>query len=32
MERFLSQENTVRTQLGYALKTSWDWSVRYWIL
>ena len=32
MERFLSQENTARTQLGCALKTSWDWTVRCWIL
>ena len=32
MERFLSQENAARTQLGYALKTSWDWTVRCWIL
>jgi hypothetical protein len=28
MERFLSQENAARIQLGYALKTSWGWSVR----
>ena len=32
MERFLSQENAARTQLGCALKTSWDWAVRCWML
>jgi hypothetical protein len=32
MERFLSQENAARTQLGCSLMTSWDWVVRCWIL
>jgi ribonuclease HI len=32
MEQFLAQENAARTQLGCALKTSWDWAVRCWIL
>ena len=32
MERFLSQENVAHTRLGHALKTSWDWVVRCWIL
>ena len=32
MECFLSQENTGRALLGRALRNTWDWAVRCWIL
>ena len=32
MERFLSQQNACRAALGHALRNTWDWAVRCWIL
>ncbi len=32
MECFLSQENTGKSLFGRALRNTWDWSVRCWIL